>query len=282
MDPDKDARLDERWRALNRAAGTGAPLDANGPNASIAADVTPATLSPSRQRLHRRLVEEWLDTLEGASDDGEALLFGGFPGAGKSTICAHHLGESRLASQVSYSVLDPDNFKLALLVAEPPLVPPDLTEHGLDPATMRLGELATLVHRESLLLTQLALERVAVRGLNVIVGTTLASYSRGLQLANLLLSYRTGILVVDVASDQAQRSIRDRWRHGILTGAGTDARFLPESVIDAQRDATGRTRALGVAERLVRDANAVGSEIWINSADAAGWDTRPVRWLPPS
>lgn len=217
---------------------------------------------------------------------GALSSWGGFPGAGKSTILEHHLGLSQTAHPDGYVVVDPDDFKVALLRAGGVMAPPELAGFGLDPASMAPGELAGLVHAESVDVALLARREVTGHGWNVAVATTLKSDAVAERiLADIPSSYRVDVLVVDVDVIQAKASALERWRRGLAAGGdGTAARFVAESVIDAQADrGTGRTRAVAVAKGLVAKDRAATGEVWANTpapGTSTGWQTRPVEWFP--
>lgn len=140
-----------------------------------------------------------------------------------------------------------------------------------------MTDLAPLLHRESLFLANLALEVVADRGSNVIVGTTLSDYEHARHLVGLLTGYRVDLLVLDCTASQAEESIKARWQNPSLDRDDGNNRFVPSAVIRSQQNADGRSRALEVAQRLVANGLAGTCEIWINRRDPVTgvWETRP-------
>ena len=157
-----------------------------------------------------------------------AILAGGLPGAGKSTVLEHHAGIDR--SQ--YLTINPDEIKS------------EMAKRGMIPEVAGLSpmEASDLVHEESSYVAKQLALRATASGKNVIWDITMSSResteSRISDLRAAGYSRVAGVFIdipVDVGirrSDARHREGHDSYRAGL----GLGGRFVPAEVIGSQAD----------------------------------------------
>jgi predicted kinase len=170
--------------------------------------------------------------LYGAADDvpceRRAILAGGLPGAGKTTVLEHHAGIDR--SQ--YLTINPDKIKEEM--ARRDMIPPVA---GLTPM-----EASDLVHEESSYVAKQLALRATESGKNIIWDITMSSReSTERRIGDLRAAGYTRVegVFVDIPvevgiqrSDTRHREGHDSYR----AGQGLGGRFVPAEVIGSQAD----------------------------------------------
>ncbi|APE12713.1 hypothetical protein BO226_25545 (plasmid) [Rhodococcus sp. 2G] len=226
---------------LDSWCAPGGILDAGGVRASfrLYAD------DPRRRRTKDAIVEAYLAEQDGIEHGGRcAIVTAGVPGAGKSTAI-----ESRGLAGHGWRVLDADRIKDHLIGDGLGRgVYDDLLGMVLpDGRRLRPRELATLVHRESTEILDMARERCVRAGENIVIEGTFRWDGLGAQLLTELggAGY-TDLTIVDVevTCDTALHRAQDRWWTGrIDPDNDLGGRFTPTSAItDLYPD--GATRSI--------------------------------------
>jgi predicted kinase len=193
------------------------------------------TIDPARQvwtderdALHDSIIEDIYARAFDVPCEHRAILAGGLPGAGKTTVLEHHAGIDR--SQ--YLTINPDHIKEEM--ARRDMIP---AVDGLSPM-----EASDLVHEESSYVARQLALRAQADGKNVIWDITMSSRESTERRISELHSYRyvwiEGIFVdipVDTSvtrADSRHREGQDRYRGG----EGMGGRLIAPEMIRAQTD----------------------------------------------
>jgi len=181
----------------------------------------------------RRLVhDDLLDRLYGKAAlvpcDGQAIVAGGLPGAGKTTVLARHAGSDLAA----FFTINPD------------LIKAELAERGLIPQISGLTpmEASRLAHEEASHVAKRLAHRAHAEGRNVIWDVTMSNpQTCAARIGALQAAGYTRIeaifvdipIVVSVSrADARHRQGHDDYRAGL----GLGGRFLAQELIQAQAD----------------------------------------------
>lgn len=216
--------------------------------------------SEDRTILHDGIIADLYEAAADAPYDRRAILAGGLPGAGKSTVLEKHAGIER--SQ--YLTINPDEIK------------EEMAKRGMIPEVAGLApmEAADLVHEESSHIAQRLSRRATREGKNVIWDVTMSSLESTEKRINELraagYSPVNGIFV-DIPLDVAIRRSDARHREGhdsYLSGRGLGGRFVPEEVPGSQADPDWGSRNRRTFEQVKPKLDA-----WLlcdNSVDGRG------------
>jgi predicted kinase len=184
--------------------------------------------SAERESLHDSIIEDLYRKASDVPCERQAIMAGGLPGAGKSTILDGHAGIDR--SQ--YLTINPDEIKEEM--ARRDMIPPF---DGLSPM-----EASDLVHEESSYVARQLALRAQADGKNIIWDITMSSRaSTERRIDELYSSGYTrieGVFVdIPVETSVARASGRHRGGHDkYCAGEGLGGRFLPAEMITAQSD----------------------------------------------
>lgn len=184
--------------------------------------------SDDREAVHDSIIEDLYTGSADVPNDRQAILAGGLPGAGKSTILEGHAGIDR--SQ--YLTINPDDIKEEL--ASRGLVP---QVHGLSPM-----EASDLVHEESSYVARQLALRAQADGKNIIWDITMSSQtSTERRIDDLRSSGYTRIdgIFVDIPVETSVARTEARHREGheaYCAGDGLGGRFVPAELIRGQAD----------------------------------------------
>ncbi len=186
--------------------------------------------SHERRLLHDALLRALYTRAAGVPCEHRAVLVGGLPGAGKTTV----LGQHPAVDPARYLTINPDQIKEEL--ARRGLIP---QVDGLTPM-----EAARLAHEESSDVAKRLARRAQADGKNVIWDVTM---SRSRTCADRIAALaaagygRVEAIFVDVPvgvslqrADARHRAGHDAYR----AGSGAGGRFVPQEVILAQADPT--------------------------------------------
>ena len=258
-------RRDAVADALEDLSGVGGLLHIDAPDASWRRHTLPGTdpydgrYQANRVRLHRELIDEFLNRNPDVATDGlAAVVTAGPPAAGKT----HRL--DTLGYGPRWRRIDADELKVMLIehdrAAGVLTVPTALV--GLDLPNGRPVmplELAGLYHHESTALADAVRERCMAAQENVIIEGTLSWDGQGPQLLTDLVGndYEAlDVVLVEAPLDQALEQALVRWWEPRETG-GLGGRFTPAATIRSMYHPGGGTLCADNAHRLVADARAV-------------------------
>jgi predicted kinase len=186
------------------------------------------TWAPERRVGHDAIIADLYGAARDVPCERRAILAGGLPGAGKTTVLEHHAGIDR--SQ--YLTINPDKIK------------EEMAKRGMIPEVAGLTpmEASDLVHEESShIATQLGL-RAMPEGKNIIWDITMSSRKSIERRINALRAAeysRVEGIFVDIPVDVGIRRSDARHREGhdhYRAGHGPGGRFVPAEVIRSQAD----------------------------------------------
>jgi predicted kinase len=177
-----------------------------------------------------------------------AILAGGLPGAGKTTVLEHHAGIDR--SQ--YLTINPDEIKN------------EMAKRGMIPEVAGLSpmEASDLVHEESSYVAKQLALRATASGKNVIWDITMSSRESTESRINDLRAAgysRVEAVFIDIPVDVGIRRSDARHREGhddYRAGVGLGGRFVPAEVIGSQADPDWGSRNRRTFEQVKRQLDA--------------------------
>ena len=184
--------------------------------------------SDEREALHDSIIEDLYAIACNVPCEHRAIMAGGLPGAGKSTILGGHAGIDR--SQ--YLTINPDDIKEEM--ARRDMIPP---VHGLSPM-----EACDLVHEESSRVAKRVARRAQAEGKNMILDVTMSSReSTEWRIDNLRAAGYARIegIFVDIPVEISVTRVSNRHREGhddYRAGHGVGGRFVPAEVTRTQAD----------------------------------------------
>jgi predicted kinase len=182
--------------------------------------------SRARRAQHDQLIEDRYAAASAVQCDRRAILAGGLPGGGKTTVLREYAG----IDVGRYLMINPDAIK------------EDMARYGLIPVVAGLTpmESADLVHEESSHIAKRLARRAQADGKNVIWDFTLAkadSAARRIEALRADGYAQVDAVFVDIAIDASVRRAETRYRNGheeYRTGVGYGGRFVGEEIIRAQ------------------------------------------------
>ncbi len=184
--------------------------------------------SAGRRRLHGQIIDDLYDRASAVPCERSAVLAGGLPGAGKTTVLTLHAG----IDLSRYLMINPDNIKEEMARRE--MIP---QVDGLSPM-----EASDLAHEEaSHICKQLAM-RASADGKNLIWDITMSSTdSTQGRIADLRAAGYTHVegIFVDIPPEISARRADARHREGhdaYRDGCGFGGRYIPVEVIQARSD----------------------------------------------
>jgi predicted kinase len=222
-DADHGERVREIQACLDKARADGLATDQQ-----HTIDPAREVWSGERDALHDSIIRDLYARTSGVPCERRAIMAGGLPGAGKSTVLEHHAGIDR--SQ--YLTINPDDIKEEL--ARRDMIPP---VSGLSPM-----EASDLVHEESSHVAKRLARRAQADGKNVIWDVTMSSRaSTEWRIDTLRAAGYTRIegVFVDIPVETSVTRADGRHREGqddYRSGVGMGGRFVPAEAIRAQAD----------------------------------------------
>jgi predicted ABC-type ATPase len=184
--------------------------------------------SDERQALHDEVIDDLYAKASAVPCEQKAVIAGGLPGSGKTTVLAEHAG------------FDPSRF----MTINPDLIKEEIARRGLIPHIGGLSpmEASDLVHEESSLLAKRLAHRAQAEGRNVIWDVTMSDErSTTLRIQSLRdagYTHVTGIFI-DIPLEVSVRRADARYREGneeYRNGEGLGGRYVPPEVIRRQTD----------------------------------------------
>lgn len=284
MSSASSSALEEHREIIRALSKSGGPLDPKGPQATLSnpewfgwVDQQLITF-PDRADLHTRLMFDYRAAEGGGEEDFQAIVLAGPPGAGKSSVKDAVLGKE----QGKYLVIDPDEFKRALLRQA---IEDGSYESFLKPAEVRGHnerffplELASLVHEESSLIAYNLRKEAIAAGENLVIDTVLSSVDKALMLGQELENAGYTVRLFDVEADYEtcrERIIR-RWQQARAAALkGTDelgGRWVPTEVSEEVFSGPdGKSRSMEASERLAGECAVITEfhRFWVVDPDAA-------------
>lgn len=184
--------------------------------------------SDERDAAHEQIVADLYAAAAGIPCEGKAIIAGGLPGAGKTTVLREHAG----IDLSRYFMINPDDIKEQL--ARRGMVP-DIA--GLSPM-----EASDLAHEESSHIAKRLANRAETDRRNIIWDITMSSASSVADRAGALRAagYRQidGVFVhVPVEISVSRADLRHRIEHDrYLSGSGLGGRYISDSLIRSHAD----------------------------------------------
>lgn len=184
--------------------------------------------SEEREALHDSIIEDLYARASGAPCEHRAIIAGGLPGAGKSTVLEGYADIERSR----YLTINPDDIKEEMARRE--MIPP---VDGLSPM-----EACDLVHEESSHVAKRLTRRAQADGKNIILDVTMSSReSAEWRISTLRTAGYVRIegIFVDIPVETSVARVSSRHREGqddYRAGNGPGGRFVPGEVTRVQAD----------------------------------------------
>jgi predicted kinase len=190
--------------------------------------------SDERDAAHQEIVDTLYAQSAQVPCEGKAILAGGLPGAGKTTVLREHAG----IDLSQYLMINPDNIK------------EEMARRGLIPDVPGLSpmEASDLVHEESSHIAKRLARTAQADGKNVIWDVTMAKAdSTEKRIESLRAEGYTHVdaIFIDVSAEVSFRRAELRYREGhdqYRAGIGWGGRYVPSDVIYSQVDGTWGSR----------------------------------------
>lgn len=211
-----------------------------------------------RRAVHRDIIEKYLSRASPRQDGRSAIITAGPPGVGKSTAL-----RTEVADLDGYRILDADIVKDYLIeeaIADgiyDDLLTRDLADgHPIAP-----GELAALLHDESVQLIERIREACIQQRENIVVEATLQWHSHGDEIfSQLAAADYAAVRILGIEADRQlvhTQAIERWWTRRIEWAAGQrrlGGRFVPPAAIDKCYPPTGLTYCAQHAVDLIERA----------------------------
>jgi predicted ABC-type ATPase len=181
-----------------------------------------------RNRIHGEIVRDLYNRAKAVPCEHKAIIAGGLPGAGKTTVLAEHAG----IDQSKYLTINPDEIKEVL--ASRNLIP-DI--EGLSPM-----EASDLAHEESSVIAKYLAHRAQAEGKNLIWDVTMSRLESTQERIDSLREsgyQQIDAIFVDIPIEVSIRRTQARHREGQESwqaGHGMGGRFVPPEIIRKQAD----------------------------------------------
>lgn len=218
------------------------------------------TYRPERVEQHKEIVDELMKKYADVPREGKAIVSGGLPGAGKTTVLTNGSG----VKPGQYASVSADDVKE--MMAERGMIPQ--SKSG-DISPM---ESSTLAHEESRTISAMFARRLYAERVNVVWDITMAGGSITKNLINELRNnnYRQiKAVFVDIPIETSVSRALARYRQGLedhRNGVGLGGRYLPPHIIRASQSADYEgSHNRTVFERAKKYLD--DWELWDNSVD---------------
>jgi len=226
----------KRAEALERWCGIGGPLGLDGCFDTARGFAGPnGCWRQERRQLHRRVFSTLGRRLPSGVGRGVAVLLGGLPGAGKTTLRTRLLRERKLSEHVPVDIDDIREVLIGLL-HDAVVLPVVLGDWVAGGGPLTPFELSSSCHREAKHLESVHVSGVVTdRCPNLVIDTTLSTTEAGsrwiAELRDADCQEVRGILL-EAPPDEAMDRCMNRWRRGVsdyFDGVGLGGRFIPSS-----------------------------------------------------
>lgn len=218
----------------------------------------PGLWTKERDQMHREIVQQILDEHAHVPRDREAVMTGGLPGAGKSSV----LGDPQAGiSPDRYLTIDADRMKDELYARDGV----DRSDPMLD--GIKQQELASIVHAESSHLCDMLREAATAAGVNVALDRTMNRADSTVTAIDRLheQGYSVRGIFVDVKPETSLARASSRYAQGNDTDRG--GRLVPQSFIKSMADPTHGSTARATWEQ-VKSTFDGGWQLWNNDGAA--------------
>jgi adenylate kinase len=184
--------------------------------------------SKERRVVHDEIIDDLYSAAEDVPCDRRAVIAGGLPGSGKTTVLHEHAG----IELSGYMMINPDDVKV------------EMAQRGLVPSVEKLSpmEASDLVHEESSHIAKRLAYRAQLDGKNIIWDVTMSSYTSSEGRVDSLreAGYQeiVGIFVdIPVEVSARRADFRHREDHEIFrAGLGLGGRCIPDTAVSSQAD----------------------------------------------
>lgn len=224
--------IDDRGKRVEKAIGAAIKTHATDKTETL----PNGAWTPQRDRLHREIADELYAKAANVPNNREAVIAGGLGGAGKTTVLTKHAG----IDPGNYLVLNPDDVKEVM--AQRNLIPQVPGEPDLSPM-----ERAALVHEESSRITSLLADKAYRDGKNIMWDITMSSegsVKKRIDALNANGYKNVHGVFVDIPVETSVERAMARYARGQqdhAKGKGYGGRFVPPSIIRAQKTSGGET-----------------------------------------
>ena len=227
IEPLTDAEYADHVREV-RERLDGAREQGRATNEAYTIDTRGEVWLEQREAFHDALIDQLYARADNVPAEHRALIAGGLPGAGKSTILERYSEIDRSR----FLTIDPDNIK------------EELARHGLIPAVEGLSpmEASDLVHEESSYIAKRLARRAQADGKNVIWDITMSTRQSTEQRIETLrahgYAYIEGIFVdIPLTMSKERTATRHRMnQEEYRAGKGQGGRLIPEDLTGGSGD----------------------------------------------
>lgn len=207
--------------------------------------LSPGVWKPDRAELHNDIVRKMLKRSVGVPSQGKAIISGGLPGAGKTTVLSKYAG----VNPHDYLTLNADDIK------------EEMAKRGMVPEVKGLTamEATPLVHEEASHITSLIAHQAYERKKNVIWDITMSSpgsVHKRLNEMRAMGYHDLRAVFVHIPVETSIQRARDRHRRGteaFRQGHGNGGRLLPSGLIRSTETANGSNASHDTFENLKND-----------------------------
>jgi predicted kinase len=222
-DAEHAEHVTEVWDLLDKARAEGLATESR-----YITDPDSETWTRERRGEHNAIIADIYGAARDVPCERRAILAGGLPGAGKTTVLEQQAGVDRSR----YLTINPDDVK------------EQMAKRGMIPEVAGLTpmEASDLVHEESSHVAKRLARRAMREGKNLIWDITMSSRESAENRINDLREFgysRVEAIFVDIPVEVGIRRADGRYREGhdsYRSGDGLGGRFVPADVISAQAD----------------------------------------------
>jgi len=251
-----------RYEYVARQAIAGEALDASGPNSTYRFyNVGDLGYWPNERTEVHKVVANWfMEKFKTVPQNKKAVMLGGVPGAGKSTVI-----ESLHGTQDNYVVLDIDEIRTRL-IAE--LIARDMMPESSSRLEGEISpnELAAIFQWEAGSIRDLLEKEIVAQGQNIVFDMTMNNYDQTSELLTSLkqVGYQTTGIFVETEAKIARTRRRIRHRTAMLSEDGLGGRVVPpDYIVEVER------KSRGVFEQLRNIGNGFDHSLVVDNSSTS-------------